>query len=58
MFEKESLIGKFNFNYVVRNFSSLIRPMSYLCKRSECKYLEESLDRGQFEWYIEVAKVR
>jgi hypothetical protein len=35
--EYEALIGEFNFNYVVRNFSSLIRPLSYLCKMSECK---------------------
>jgi hypothetical protein len=56
--EDEALIGEFNFNYLVRNFSSLIRPLSYLGKISECRYLEESLERGQFVGYLEVANVR
>jgi len=56
--EEEALIGEFNFNYLVRNFSSLIRPFSYLYKMSECRYLEESLKRDQFEGYLEVANIR
>jgi len=56
--EDEALIEEFNFNYLMRNFSNLIRPLSYLCKMSEGRYLEESLERGQFEGYLEVANVR
>jgi len=58
IFEDEVLIGQFNFNYIVRKFSSLIRSLSYLCKLLECEYLEGSLERGHFEGYIDDAKKR